>query len=116
MASTVYKKFRQFINADYAVEVNVGFCQLVGWNLINPSTSNVYLKLGDVAAAWDPGDPPTMKRTLMIPAQGTVFIPNEDKYQLDFANGMFVWATGGIADNDVTAISSACLVEILYNN
>ena len=115
MASTVYKIYRDSVNGDFPFEVNVGKCQLVGWNLVNPNTSNVYLKIGDTNVAWDPGDPPAMKRTLLIPAQGTVMMPNEDKFQLNFSQGIFIWVTGGLPDNDVTAIGSSCLIELFYN-
>ena len=116
MASTVYKTYREVALSSTAAQVNSGFCTLVGWNLINPNTSNVYVKLYNTAAPPDPvmGDVPI--RTLLIPASGTAFLSNEDKFQLQFNLGMYISCVTGIADDDVSAPGTGCYVEILYDS
>jgi len=116
MASTVYKSYREVALSSTALLVNTGSCVLVGWNLINPNTSNVYVKLYNSVSNPDPvmGDTPV--RTLLVPASGTVFLSNEDKFQLNFPLGMWVVCVTGIADDDVAAPVTGCYTEILYDS
>lgn len=115
MASTVYKQYRNVTLSNTAIEVASGFSTLVGWNLINPNSSNVYLKLFDRSTQPDAIDQDGLIRTLLIPGSGTSFLSNEDKFQLNFANGMWAWAVTGIADDNVTAPASGLYTELLYD-
>ena len=119
MASTVFKQYRQTSITNTLTSSNVvasGFCTLVGWNLINPNTSNVYLKLYNAAAYTDVTVGTTIPvRTLLIPGSGTAFLSNEDKFQLNFNLGLVVAITSGMADNNTGAPSSGSYVEILYD-
>ena len=89
---------------------------LAAWNLINPNTSGVFLKLYDAATAGAVTVGTTaVKSTLFIPGSGTSVLANLENYQLGFQDGIVVAVTTGIADSDTTAPSTGAYVEIQYN-
>ena len=116
MASTLQFIFRNVAVSNTAILVRTGSNLLVGWNLINTNTTNSFLKLYNAAAAADVTVGTTaVVRTLLIPASGTVFLSNEDKFQVGFSLGIVAAVVTGIADNNTTAPTIGCYVEILYN-
>lgn len=119
MPSTLQKSYRNTsINGDGAL-VQAGNWAVVGWNLINPNSVNVYFKIWNAAALADVvGASATVteaSETLLIPASGTVFLSNEDKYQVACPLGIVVTCVTGIADNSTTSPASGCYVRLLYN-
>lgn len=116
MASTVHKQFRSVAVTNTGESVNDGFCVLVGWNLINPNSSNAYVKFLNNTAAEVAVGIENIVKTIMIPGSGTSLLSNEDKFQMNFPVGMFVKCVTGIADSDNTAPTTGCYVEILYDS
>ena len=114
MASTVYKQYRNVTLSNTPTQIVAGFSTLVGWNLINPNSSNVYLKLYNKASTPDVSSD-TPERTLLVPGSGTSFLSNEDKFQLNFPLGMWALVVTGIADSNNTAPGSGLYTELLYD-
>lgn len=87
-------------------------CQLYGCDLSNTSASAIYVKFYDKATA--PATTDTPKRTIQVPANGTVLrvFPKG----LHFANGLGWAATGAVADNDNTAIAANCVIDFDLNS
>ncbi|MGH9062190.1 MAG: hypothetical protein ACRDZY_22175, partial [Acidimicrobiales bacterium] len=87
-------------------------CQLYDCDLSNTSASTIFVKFYDKATAPTSTDVP--KRTIQIPANATVIraFPNG----LKFSTGFGWSATGGVADNDSTAIAANCVVDFSLNS
>lgn len=87
-------------------------CQMYGFDLSNTSASAIFVKFYDKATAPGTGDVP--KRTIQVPANGTVLraIPNG----LKFTTGFGWAATGGVADNDNTSIAANCVIDFNLNS
>lgn len=116
MASTVYNISRTVAMSSSATLIAAGSLTIVGWNLINPNSANAYLKLYNAASAGAVivGTTSPVK-TLLIPGAGLFFLSNEDKFQQNFSLGIVAAVVTGIADNNTTAPSTGCYVEILYD-
>ncbi len=99
-------------NVAYQVKTSGG--NLLGWNIINPNGSAVYVKLFDSLAADVTVGTTTPKLTIMVPANGTVYVaPN--CIQEQFADAITMAVTTGVADSDNTNPGSAVHVHIKYN-
>lgn len=87
-------------------------CQMYGFDISNTSASIIFVKFYDKATT--PATTDTPKRTVQIPANGTVLraIPNGMK----FVNGFGWAATGAVADNDNTAIAANCVIDFNLNS
>jgi len=87
-------------------------CQLYGYALSNTSGSAIYVKFYDKATAPGTGDNP--KRTIQVPANGTVIqtIPKGLKFTSGFGWG----ATGAVGDNDNTSIAANCVIDFDLNS
>lgn len=74
---------------------------LLGWNIINPNGSAIYVKFYDKAAASvNPAtDVPVL--TVMVPANSPVYVAPNAK-QAEFATAMSMRACTGLADTDDT--------------
>lgn len=119
MPSTLQKPYRNTsLNASGAL-VEAGNWAIVGWNLINPNSANAYFKIWNASAldqVVGPGaDVTTPQMTLLIPATGTVFLSNEDQYQVACPLGIVVTCSALIADDDTTNPSTGVYVRLLYN-
>jgi len=96
----------------YQVKASAG--NLLGWNIINPNGSAVYVKLYDLLAAGTTVGTSTPKLTIMVPANGTVYVaPN--CIQEEFADAITMAVTTGVADSDNTNPGSAVHVHLKYN-
>lgn len=87
-------------------------CQMYDYVLSNTSASIIFVKFYDKATAPGTGDTP--KRTVQVPANGTVLqtIPKGMK----FTSGFGWAATGAVADNDNTAIAANCVIDFSLNS
>jgi len=108
------KQYRQVAVSNTILYTGSGACSLIGWNLINSNSANAYLKLYDAASGAVVGT--NVKRTLLIPGAGTVFLSNEDAAQLNFGAGIALNVVTGIADSDNSAPSIGCYIELLYES
>jgi hypothetical protein len=85
--------------------------QLFGWYISNAATSQRFLKVYNKATAADQTDTPVM--TIPIPAESAANVSFPQGIQ--FAAGISVRCTTGIADNDTGAPgSNECVVNILF--
>lgn len=108
-------KFRNTGVSNTAVLVAAGNLDLIGWNLINTGTVNLFLKFYNAAtAAAVTVGTTAVVRTLLIPAAGTVFLSNEEKFQDGFNLGIVIAVTTLIADSDTTVPVTAAYVELSY--
>lgn len=99
-------------NTAFAVKASNG--NLMGWNIINPNGSVVYVKFYDKAALGvNPAvDVPLL--TLMIPANGTFYIaPNA--IQQEFVTAISMRACTGLVDTDDTAPGTGIHINALFN-
>lgn len=116
MPSTVQRQYKGTPIGVTKVAVTTGYTTLVGWNLINPDSTNAYLKMYN---GLDPNvviGTTAPLRNLLIPAKGTTFLSNEDKFQLLFNIGLVIIVTTTFSDSGAQAApSTGCYVEILYN-
>lgn len=95
-------------------EVKASAANLLGWNIINPNGSAVYVKFYDALAAAVTVGTTTPKLTIMVPANGAVYIaPN--CIQEQFADAITMAVTTGASDADATNPASAVHVHIKYN-
>lgn len=95
-------------------EVKVGDGNLLGWNIINPNASAIYVKFYEDLIANVIVGTTTPKLTIMVPANGTVYVaPN--CVQEFFLDGIVMAATTGSADSDNTNPGSAVHVHVKFN-
>lgn len=87
-------------------------CILNGFNVVNPNAYPVYLKLYDTAVV--PTDLSIVKTTIMIPANGTVFIAANKLYS--FMTGIAARATELLADGDDTGIALPLIMDLTFTN
>lgn len=82
-----------------------------GLDVSNTSASAIFVKLYDKASTPGTGDTP--KRTIQVPANGTVIRAYPEGMQFKIGFG---WAaTGAVADNDNTNIAANCVVDFNLN-
>lgn len=98
-------------NSTNFTNVKGAACQLYGYEISNISGSAIYVKFYDKATA--PGTTDTPKRTIQVPANGTVI--RAYPVGLKFSSGFGWGATGASLDNDATAISANCVVDFDLN-
>lgn len=90
--------------------------QLTGWNIINPNTSDVYVKFYDASSGTVTVGSTTVVKTLLIPANSTVYQEhNKDNTQYSFIGGMSFACVTGLADSSTTAPTTAIYAEIFFN-
>jgi hypothetical protein len=78
----------------------------MGWNIINPNGSDVYVKFCDSAGAT--AGTTAIVKTLMIPANSTVYLESRpNSSQIFFGTAMMIYCVTGLADNNTTAPASA---------
>lgn len=94
-----------------AFEVKASAGNLLGWNIINPNGTAIYVKFYDIEAADVVVATDAPKLTIMVPANGTVYIaPNA--IQQEFETAISVRSCTGIADNDDN--NTSCHANILF--
>ena len=87
-----------------------------GFNVINPNTTDVYLKFYDALSANVTVGTTTPTLTLMIPASGSVYEPYDINKVVMFANnGVTIVAVTGLADSSTAAPSSNIHVSFQYD-
>lgn len=86
-------------NTAQAVKASAG--NLYGWNIINPNATAVYVKFYNIAAASVTVGTSAVALTLMIPAQGSVYL-EPSCIQQYFSTAISVACTLNLADNDNT--------------
>lgn len=95
----------------FAVKASAG--NLLGWNIINPNGSAVYVKFYDKAAAGVIVASEVPKLTIMIPANGTVYVaPNA--IQQEFGTAISMRSCTGVADTDDTDAATAIHINALF--
>jgi hypothetical protein len=98
------------------VTVSDSASELRGWNIINPNSSDVYVKFCDVATSGTTTIGTTaVVKTLHIPANGSVYLENNvHSSQQFFSLGMQIYCVTGLADSNTTAPTTAIHCEINY--
>ena len=97
-----------------AYQVKVGDGNLLGWNIINPNGSAVYVKFYEDLIANVTVGTTTPKLTIAVPANSSVYVaPN--CVQEFFLEGIVMAVTTGVADSDNTNPGSAVHVHVKYN-
>jgi len=102
---------KDLTNTAFAIKATGG--NLLGWNIINPNASAVYVKFyNKVAGTVVVGtDAPVL--TLMVPANGSVY-QQPDCSQHEFATAMSMAVTTLIGDTDATAPATAIHINVKY--
>lgn len=97
-----------------AFQVKASDGNVLGWNIINPNASAVYVKLYDALPGAVTVGTTVPKHTIMVPASGTVYVaPN--CIQEQFADAITMAVTTGVSDTDNTNPGSAVHVHIKFN-
>ena len=100
-----------------AVVCGTGGFNIRGFNIINPNSSDVYVKFYDALAANVTVGTTTPILTLLVPANGSVFEPFESQKVVAFFNtAITLAAVTGLADSSTTAPSTAIHVSIQYSS
>lgn len=87
---------------------------LIGWNLINPNATPVYLKFYDTLAAGVTVGVTAVVKTLMIPGSGSVLLEANYIRQHIFSIAMTIACVTGLADASAVAPASPIHVELKY--
>jgi len=98
-------------NTAFAIKGTSG--NLLGWNIINPNPSAVYVKFynkvaGTVVVA---SDAPLL--TLMVPANGSIY-QEANCVQQEFSTAMSLRVSTGLADTDNTNPATAIHINVKY--
>lgn len=99
-----------------AVTVDSRPGDLYGWNIINPNSSAVYIKLYDTTDTVTIGTT-TVIKTLQVPAMSTVLLGSSTargQSQMVYNTGLKMAVTTEMADNGTTAPTLAVYTEIYY--
>jgi hypothetical protein len=88
--------------------------ELRSWNIINPNSHDVYVKLYDTSSASNASASHTPAFVLYIPQKSAFMQDNTGVLQHFFENGICVRACQGIADNDNTPPANNIYVEIRF--
>lgn len=84
-----------------------------GFNIINPNSTDVYVKFYDALAADVTVGTTTPALTLFVPANGTIFEAyDRNKIVEFFSTACTLACVTGIADNSTTAPSTAIHISI----
>ena len=117
MASALQISYRNDNVANTAILVVAGNYAVAGWNLINPIATNAYLKIYNSATAVGVVlGTTTPILTLQIPASGTFWQSNEEKFQIAFPSGIVIAVTTGMADSSTAGPATNCYVQLFYNS
>lgn len=106
------KRITNLSNAAQGVKAAPG--NILGWNIINPNASAVYVKFYDKAfTSVNPAsDIPTL--TLMVPSNGSVY-QEANCVQQQHAAAISVRATTLLIDTDITAPATNLTINVKYN-
>jgi len=89
--------------------------ELMGWNIINPNSTDVYVKFVDASSGTITVGTTAVVRTLLVPANTTIYQNSvTGSPQLYFTTGMSVYAVTALADSNTTAPSTAVHLCIMY--
>lgn len=94
--------------------VKVGETNLMGWNIINPNATAVYVKFYDALLADVTVGTTVPILTLMVPANGSVY-QQPDCIQQNASVGLVVLATSLLADTDTTDVTTPIQINVKYN-
>jgi len=97
--------------AAQAVKASAG--TLYGYNLYNPNTYSVFVKLYNTAAGSVAVGTTAVVQTIQIPAFGSVVI-KQDKPIMNFSTAIAIAATKLYTDADTTAIATDVLAQVYY--
>jgi len=92
--SSFLERYRNAALTNTSILVRSGPCEIFGWTVNNPNTSEIFVQLHDARALLDITLGTTIcDLPLKVPAQSTVMIvPNENTYWF-FTKGLVVAAT-----------------------
>lgn len=89
--------------------------ELTGWNLINPNSTDVYVKFVDASSGTITAGTTAIAKTLLVPANSTVYLEHvKGSSQLYATTGLSCYCVTGLADSSTTAPSTAIHVGIYY--
>lgn len=94
--------------------VKTGAANLMGWNIINPNATAVYVKFYDKLIADVTVGTTVPILTLMVPANGSVY-QQPDCIQASASLGLVVLATSLLADTDTTDVTTPIQINVKYN-
>lgn len=108
-------KYRDNALTNVAVGVYGSPCELTGWNIINPNTSDVYVKFYNGTSGTVTVGTTTPEMTLFVPPSASVVLEHrKGSGQHYFRTAMTVACVTGLADSNSTAPTTAIYCEILY--
>lgn len=88
-------------------------CNVVGWNLYNPGSSDCFVKFYDETTANTTVGTTTPKRVIYVPALSQVVEPrNGNTPQNTFSTAFTVAVTLGHADNNAVAPTTPIILSI----
>lgn len=99
-----------------AVACGTAGLNIRGFNIINPNTTDVYVKFYDALATNVTVGTTTPILTLFVPANGSVFEPFENNKVVAFFNTAITLAcVTGLADSSTTAPTTAIHISFQYS-
>ena len=88
-------------------------CELTGWNIINPNSTDVYVKFCNSAGATI--GTTAVSKTLLVPANASIYMEhNKNASQKYFGTAMMVYCCTTLADSGSTAPTTALYIELFY--
>ncbi len=104
--------FRSTVLKNVANHVGTAGLNYYGYNLYNPNTVDVFLKMYNTLAAPTVGAD-TVTETIQVAAGCSVVLRGSD-IMYRFTSGLWVAFTTGVSDVDNTAPTTGCLTQIFY--
>lgn len=113
IGSDSLSSFRNLTTNSTAVEIKASAGSLYGFSIINLATTDIYVKLYNIAAASVNPASSVPVMTLFIPAGGFIFQePSTILHR--FGTAISVRSVTGSGDTDTTAPSTSPIIEIKY--
>lgn len=106
-------QFRSLTVNNTAVAIKASSGSVLGWNVINLHSSTIYIKIYNIAAASvnPASDVPT--RTLMVPANGSIFLEPHCIVG-NYSTAISVRAVTDTTDTGTTSPATLPIIEIMY--
>lgn len=109
----VLNNFRNTSVGSTAVSVKASSGIIVGYNIINKHTSDIFVKFYNIESGQVTPATNSPVLTLMVPASGSVYM---EPYGIihEFNVAISVRAVTGSADNDTTSPTTTPIIELKY--
>lgn len=109
--------FRETALSSTPVSVTTTGKKIIGWNLINSTDTDAYVKIYDAQSGGVIVGNTVPKKILLAPGYGTAFQnASFNNIQMEALTAITIVCVTGLADNSTTAPSSGIYVEIFYRD